>query len=207
MYVVGLSGGIGSGKTVASDRFAKLGIDIVDTDIIAREIVLPGKPALQALVNAFGQNIILTTGELNRSELRSIAFSSSTAKAKLDAITHPAIRTEALQQIQQSQSRYCLVVVPLLSSDSPFKTIMQRVLIVTAKQEVRIQRVKKRSNLSHKEVINIMATQLSDAQRLTFADDVIENNTSLDHVYQQVDALHQSYLTLEKQHRNASLAS
>lgn len=196
MYVIGLSGGIGSGKTVASDHFATLGIDVVDTDVIARQIVLPGKPALLALVDEFGQEILLENGELNRAELRSIAFSSNEAKAKLDAITHPAIRTETLQQIKQCNSSYCIVVVPLLSSDSPFRTIMQRILIVTAEQEVKIERVKKRSNLSREEVLRIMATQLSDKERLTFANDVIENNASLEYVRQEVETLHKLYSAL-----------
>lgn len=193
MYVIGLSGGIGSGKTVASDHFASLGIDVVDTDVIARLVVQPGQPALNELVNQFGNEILEPTGQLNRSALRIIAFSSKTNKAKLDSITHPAIRLETLSQIEKSNGRYCLVVVPLLTAESPFSKFMQRVLIVTADTEVKIQRVKQRSGLSRDEVINIMSTQLSDEDRLKFADDVIENNSTLDHVYQQVESLHRLY--------------
>ncbi len=196
MYVVGLSGGIGSGKTVASDHFAELGVSIVDTDIIARQIVEPGKPALIALAKQFGDDVIDSNGELNRGALRKIAFSSSENKALLDAITHPAIRDETIIQIKQSKTPYCLVVVPLLTQDSPFFKVMQRVLIVTADTETKIARVIKRSGLSRDEILRIMNTQLSDEERLTFADEVIANDSSLEHVYSEVARLHQIYLEL-----------
>lgn len=196
MYVVGLSGGIGSGKTVASDHFATLNISIVDTDVIARQIVEPGKPALEALQKTFGQRILLKSGELDRPALREIAFSSDDNKAALDSITHPAIRQETAIQVAQCDSQYCVVVVPLLTEDSVFKNIMQRVLIVTAETEIKIQRVMRRSQLNREQVMRIMSTQLSDDQRLEFADDVIENNSSLEHVYQNVERLHETYLQL-----------
>ena len=193
--VIGLCGGIGSGKTVASDHFAELGVPIIDTDVIAREIVLPGKPALNALVKEFGQ-VILKNNELDRGKLRELAFQSQASKAKLDAITHPAIRTETLAQIQQANSDYCLVVIPLLNAESSFMQGLDRVLVVTAGENTKIERVKQRSGLAKEEVLRIMATQLSDSERLKFADDVIENNSTLEHVYAEVEKLHQQYLTL-----------
>ena len=196
MYVVGLSGGIGSGKTVASDHFATLNVSIVDTDLIAREIVEPGRPALDALQQAFGTDILLENGELDRSALREIAFSSKANKAMLDRITHPAIREETAAQIARCTGTYCIVVVPLLTADSEFISVMQRVLVVTANTELKIQRVMQRSQLSREQVSRIMSTQLSDDQRLKFADDVIENNLSLEHVYQNVERLHETYLKL-----------
>lgn len=197
MYVIGLSGGIGSGKTVASDHFERLGATVVDTDIIARQIVQPNTPTLAALVECFGSRILVSTGtnsgELDRARLRDIAFSSPENKAQLDAITHPAIRDETLSQVQNCQTPYCIVVVPLLGPDSPFRSLMQRILIVTADTDVKIQRVMQRSGLSHDDVVRIMKTQLSDSERLRFADDVIANNAGLQHVYDQVEQLHDDY--------------
>jgi len=195
-YVVGLTGGIGSGKTVVSDHFAKLGVPIIDTDVIARLIVAPDKPVLKKLVEVFGDEILQKNGELDRSALRTIAFSSADNKTQLDSITHPAIRTETLLQITQANYPYCLVVVPLLTADSPFIEVMQRVLVITAKRETKIKRVEKRSHLSRDEVEGIMATQLSDKDRLTFVDDVIANDGSIEEAQREVDKLHQLYLKL-----------
>ena len=195
-FTVGLSGGIGSGKTVASDHFATFGIDIIDTDVIARDIVKPNQPALVKLVSEFGNTILTDNGELNRAELRQIAFSNAQNKAKLDNITHPAIHKASLEKIAQSSSPYCIVVVPLLSKESAFSAMMDRILIVSAELETKISRVEKRSQLSREEVLRIMSTQLSDEQRAEFADDIIENNSSLKHVYTEVERLHQYYLKL-----------
>lgn len=198
--VIGLTGGIGSGKTLASDHFASLGVNIIDTDVIARDIVKPGQQALADLVSEFSQDIVNSDGTLNRAALRTMAFSSPGNKAKLDAITHPAIRQQTLNQIEQSNSEYCIVVVPLLSQDSPFLSVMERVISVTADRQTKINRVKIRSRLSTEEVEKIMQTQLSDEQRLAFSDDIIENNTDKQHVRNEVEKLHEKYLTLAKQH-------
>jgi len=197
-YVVGLSGGIGSGKTVASDHFARLGVNVVDTDILARKIVEPGSPALIELSSVFGDEILSSLGELDRNELRKRAFASDESKAKLDKITHPAIYQEALKQIQASESPYCLVVVPLLNRESAFTSMMDRIVVVAADIETKIVRVEKRSQLSRDEVLQIMNTQLSDEQRAEFADDIIENNSTLEYVYSEVEKLHQTYLKLSQ---------
>lgn len=196
MLVVGLTGGIGSGKTVVSDHFAELGVPVVDTDVIARLIVEPDHPTLDALVAAFGQNILLDDGNLDRSALRELAFSSPENKLTLDNITHPAIRLETLKQIDAVTHPYCLVVVPLLTADSPFGETMDRILVVTADRETKIERVKKRSNLDRDEVERIMATQLDDTERLNFADDVINNDGSIADAHQAVEKLHELYLEL-----------
>ncbi len=196
MFVIGLTGGIGSGKTVASDHFGTLGIDVVDTDVIARQIVEAGSPVLDKLAITFGQDILLENGGLDRGKLREIAFSSEQNKSLLDAITHPAIREETLIQIGQASSTYCIVVVPLLTSDSVFREVMHRILVVTAEQEIKVTRVMKRSNLSRETTLSIMGTQLSDEERLKFADDVIENNSTLEHVYAEVEKLDKLYQSL-----------
>lgn len=195
-YVIGLTGGIGSGKTVASDHFATIGVPVIDTDVIARLIVQPGKPALSQLVQAFGERILLEDGSLNRAELRTIAFSSKSNKTTLDNITHPAIRQETFHQINEVTYPYCIAVVPLLTADSPFSEFMQRILVVTAERETKISRVQKRSGLSRDEVERIMATQLSDEQRASFADDLIANDGTIEDAQREVDALHQKYLEL-----------
>ncbi len=201
-YVIGITGGIGSGKTVASDHFASLGVPIIDTDVIARLIVEPEQPALQELVKAFGQSILLASGYLDRAQLRQLAFANDKSKATLDAITHPAIRKETVRQIQGANSPYCMVVVPLLTADSPFRALMKRVLVVTADKEVKIRRVQKRSGLELAEVEAIMKTQLNDTQRQQFADDIIANNRDIIDVQQAVEKLHQQYLNLAKSHIN-----
>jgi len=193
-YVIGLTGGIGSGKTVASDHFATLGVPVIDTDLLARQIVEPGQPALEALVSAFGESIILESGQLDRAQLRKLAFKNEQSKTTLDEITHPAIRREVIKSVGSVTAPYCIVVVPLLNSNSPFLDFMKRVLVVTAHAEVKIERVQKRSGLVRKEVQQIMRTQLADDERVLFADDVIANNTTLEHVYREVEKLHQRYL-------------
>jgi dephospho-CoA kinase len=193
-YIIGLTGGIGSGKTVVSDQFASLGVPIIDTDIIARLIVEPGQPALIELVKAFGKSILLQSGHLDRAQLRKLAFADDASKATLDTITHPAIRQETLQQIQTADYPYCIVVIPLLVANSPFLPIMQRVLVVTANRQVKIERVKKRSALREDEIERIMETQLDDQQRQLLADDIIANDGSIKEAHSAVERLHQKYL-------------
>ena len=195
-YVVGLTGGIGSGKTVASDHFETIGVPVIDTDVIARKVVEPASPTLLKLVAAFGEEILLDDGNLNRAKLRAKAFSNKETKATLDNITHPAIRQETFHQIENVEHPYCIVVVPLLTADSSFAEFMHRILVVTTEHETKITRVQKRSNLRRDEVERIMATQLSDKQRLAFSDDVIANDGSIKDVKQKVEALHEKYLDL-----------
>ena len=195
-YVVGLTGGIGSGKTVASDRFKALGVPIIDTDIIARKVVEPGKPALTQLVDAFGDQILQKDGSLDRSVLREIAFSSPENKTQLDSITHPAIRIETLKQTANADFPYCIVVVPLLSPNSGFGSFMQRVLAVSADKHTKVERVKTRSNLNEEEVLAIMNTQLNDKEREEFADDIIHNDGTIEDAHMAVDQLHEKYLEL-----------
>lgn len=197
-YVIGVTGGIGSGKTLVSDHFASLGVPVIDTDIIARIVVEPGEPALAELVKAFGQSILLDSGELNRAELRTLAFADTKSKSTLDSITHPAIRHETFKQVEHANYPYCLVVVPLLSSDSPFSQVMERILVVTANRQVKISRVQKRSGLKVEEIERIMQSQLSDEQRKEFADDIIANDGTIDDVYRSVEGLHKRYLALSK---------
>lgn len=197
-YVIGLTGGIGSGKTLVSDRFAALGVPVIDTDVIARQIVQPGQAALQELVAEFGQEILLEDGHLNRDQLREIAFSNSTKKKRLDEITHPAIRRETEKQLAAVVYPYCIVVIPLLTAESAFSPFLHRVLTVNCDREIRISRVMKRNQLSRESVESIMRTQLTDEQRLNFADDVIDNSGSKELALQATDELHHKYLDLSQ---------
>ena len=133
-----------------------------------------------------------------RDRLRSLAFASSKNKQALDNITHPAIRKETARQVALVTDAYCLVVIPLLNKSSPFFSFLQRVLVVTANRDTKIERVKKRSQLTKQEVVRIMETQLDDTERLSFADDVIENDSTIEDAYEQVEKLHQTYLTLAR---------
>lgn len=197
-YVIGITGGIGSGKTLVSDHFASLGVPVIDTDVIARYVVEPGQSALDDLVRRFGKSILLASGELDRNKLRELAFADTESKAALDAITHPAIRRETFKQITETDSPYCLVVVPLLTADSPFGGLMKRVLVVTADRDVKIDRVQARSGLDEAQVKSIMQTQLSDKQREEFADDIVANDGTVADAHIAVEKLHQAYLKLAK---------
>lgn len=200
-FVVGLTGGIGSGKTLISDRLSELGTPIIDTDVVAREVVRPGQPALLALVDTFGDQILQPDGKLNRDRLRELAFSCAENKRALDHITHPAIRSATKQQIAMASYPFCLVVIPLLTPDSKFRPSLHRILTVSAKQDVRVERVMKRNQWSREHVLKIMRTQLSDKERESFADDIIDNSGNKDNALTQADQYHQKYLELAKLHR------
>jgi dephospho-CoA kinase len=197
-YVVGLTGGIGSGKTLVSDRFAELGVPVIDTDVVAREIVQPGQPTLIDLVNEFGDQILLENGQLDRDSLRHLAFADDQRKQRLDDITHPAIREATSKHVSAVNYPYCIVVIPLLTADSAFSAHLNRVLTVSCDQEIRVARVMQRNNMSRAEVERIMQTQLSDAERLDFADDVIDNSASKESALHSTDELHLEYLHLSQ---------
>lgn len=195
-FIVGLTGGIGSGKTVCSDHFQSIGVPIIDTDLIARDIVQPGQTALQDLCTAFGDSILLEDGTLDRRELRIVAFATDENKAKLDSITHPAIRQATRQKIAETDYPYCVIVIPLLTADSAFSHFLHRVLVVTADHETKIERVMKRSRLSREDILRIMQTQLNDDERLSFADDIIANDNTIADAQLAVEERHKHYLEL-----------
>lgn len=195
-YCIGLTGGIGSGKTLASDHFASLGVPIVDTDVIAREVVAPGQPALDALVTTFGQQVLHENKTLNRDVMRQIAFSSTDNKRKLDAITHPAIQQACQAAIDAITTPYCIIVIPLLTQKSDLFIALDRVVTVNCDEKIRLKRVMQRNNLSANDVEKIMRTQLTDEQRKMFTNDIIVNESSIEAVQQQVESLHNKYLRL-----------
>jgi dephospho-CoA kinase len=197
MFIVGLTGGIGSGKSTVSELFAKLGVPIIDTDAIAHQLVSPGQQALAQIVAAFGNQMLTPEGELDRARLRDVVFNDPEKRAALEAILHPLIRQSALAQIRKLHHEYCILVVPLLV-EKGWYTMVNRVLVVDAPAELQRHRVKQRSGLSDSQIDAIMRQQATREQRLTHADDVIVNNKSLQHIESEVKDLHRKYRDLSQ---------
>jgi len=196
-YVVGLTGGIGSGKTTVADRFASLGAAVVDTDAIAHELTTAGGAAMPAIAAAFGERVMLADGALDRAAMRRLVFSDGAAKNRLEAIVHPLIRDESEARCRAAiAAPYVLVVVPLLVESGFFRARFARILVVDCDAATQLARVMARNGLSADEVRAIMATQASRAERLAAADDVIDNSGDRDAVNAQITALDQRYRQL-----------
>ena len=195
MLVIGLTGGIASGKTAVSDRFAELGVPVIDTDRIARELVEPGQPALRAIAERFGQACLNSDGGLDRAHLRQRIFADPDAKKDLEAILHPRIRAEVSRRLAALSAPYCILVVPLLVETGDAYPV-DRVLLVDVPENTQIERVMARDNISREQAIRILSAQASRAQRLQKADDIIENTGSLARTRQLVDRWHEYYLSL-----------
>lgn len=197
MFVVGLTGGIGSGKTAATDYLAQQGITIVDADLASRVVVEPGQPALLTIAEHFGQHVIADDGALDRRALREIVFADPDALKALEGITHPAIGAELRRQIEASQSPYTVLVSPLLLETSQ-KTLVDRILVIDASAELQVERTMARDQVPEAQVAAIMKAQLARSKRLDQADDVVENHGSLDALHEQLQVLHEHYLALAK---------
>ena len=178
MYVVGLTGGIGSGKTAASDYLHSLGIDVVDADVVARDVVAIGQPALAKIAQHFGTAVLLADGSLNRSALRTIVFNNADERKVLETITHPAIRQEILQQLTASVSPYTLLVSPLLFESGQYQ-FAHRNLVIDASEDLQRQRAALRDGVSCEQINNIMAAQLTRTERNRRADDIVINHGDL----------------------------
>ncbi len=195
-FVVGLTGGIGSGKTTVANLFASMGAGLVDTDEISHRLTRPGEPAIAAIGRAFGPEYIAADGSLDRIRMRNLVFANPTARKNLEAILHPLIRKESARQIASSTADYVMIVVPLLIESGAYRDIMTRVLVVDCEQETQIRRVMERSALSRDEVLSIIAAQASRQSRLSVADDVILNDGGLNTLRTQATALHHRYIEL-----------
>ena len=193
MFTVGVTGGIGSGKSSAADRFRQLGVPVIDADVVARQIVEPGMPALQEIINTFGESVASDRGELDRAALRKIIFSDSSRKSQLEAILHPRIYDEILRLLSELSTPYAIVVIPLLA-ESKREYPLDRILVIDVPSDVQISRVTTRDGQSTEEVERIISSQASRYSRLAIADDVIENIGSKDDLYERVDAMHLTYL-------------
>ncbi len=194
MFVVGLTGGIGAGKSAVSERFARLGVPVVDTDVIARELTVSGGEALPAIREAFGNSVFSRADELDRAALRQQVFADPAARARLEAILHPLIRRAAGQRLAALDAPYALLVVPLLLETGAYADIVQRTLLVDCPESIRVERVMARSALTRAEVEAIVAAQVHDEARRAVADDKIDNTGGLDALDAAVAALHVRYL-------------
>ena len=194
--VVGLTGGIGSGKTTVANHFAELGVTLVDTDLIAHQLTGPGGMAMPAIQAAFGAAVIAADGRLDRAAMRQLAFSDPAARRRLEAILHPLIRQESERQLGLATSPYAILVVPLLVEGGKPRERAQRVLVVDCRPQTQIERVMKRNSLPREQVEAILAAQATREQRLAAADDLIDNDGAPDTLAQRVRALHERYLAL-----------
>jgi dephospho-CoA kinase len=201
MFVVGLTGGIGSGKSAAADEFAALGAAVVDTDAIAHELTRKGGAAIAAVERTFGKEFI-ADGAMDRKRMRDHVFANPAAKRTLEGLLHPMIRQESARRIAAAEERnegpYVVLVVPLLVESPDYRKRVDRVLVVDVPEETQVQRVQARSGLAADEVRAIMRGQASRAERLAAADDVIDNSGSRDALRNQVAALHRKYLQSAK---------
>mgnify|MGYP004549152689 FL=1 len=197
-YTVALTGGIGSGKSTVADAFSHLGINVIDADILARQVVEPGTPALKAIVDRFGAGTLTPDGALNRRALRERIFANPDEKAWLNALLHPLIQQETRRQMRQATSPYVLWVVPLLVENNLYSRA-DRVLVVDVTRETQIFRTMQRDQVSREHAEHILAAQATREQRLAVADDVIDNNGTPEAIAADVARLHARYLELAAQ--------
>lgn len=195
-FSVGLTGGIGCGKSTVADLFAALGATIVDTDVIAHALTAPQGAAMPAIVAEFGPDFAQPDGALDRARMRTLVFSDATARARLEAILHPRIRAATEAAGQAATGAYVIYVVPLLIESGSWRERVTRVLAIDCSEDTQVARVMQRSHLSADEVRAIMATQVTRARRLAEADDVVDNDAGLEVLRAQVQALHERYLAL-----------
>lgn len=195
--VIGLTGGIGSGKTTVANMFAENGVPLIDMDEIAHAIVEPGSEALQAVVDQFGQEVLQNDGSLDRKQLRQLVFRNSDKRQQLEAILHPRIRQQARQELDEITAPYCIMVIPLLF-ESKQNDLIQRVLLVDTTMELQIQRTMLRDKSPRSDVEKIIRSQASRETKLSGADDIILNVGDESELTSQVKRLHEQYLKMSK---------
>ena len=192
-FCVGLTGGIGCGKTKATEIFEELGAGVVDTDVISRELTAPGGGAMPLIAREFGAEYVAPDGSLDRPSMRRLVFADAAAKQRLEAILHPLIRDESRRRIAASSAPYVLLVVPLLLETGSYSDLLDRVLVVDCDEALQIERVMARSALSAEEVRSIMNAQIGRAERLARANDVLTNDGDINELRHEVTKLHKKY--------------
>ena len=192
-FTVGLTGGIASGKSLASDRLAALGAAVVDTDVISREQTAAGMPALGDIVREFGQDLVAADGGLDRVRLRALVFSDSRARERLEAILHPRIRRAAWERATQTPGSYLVMVIPLLV-ETGFTGGIDRVLVIDAPRELQLKRLRERDGATFRQAQAIVAAQATRRQRRAAADDLLLNDGAVEQLLQGIERLHRSYL-------------
>ena len=193
---IGLTGGIASGKSTVTQRFAELGVPVIDADVASRSVVEPGKPGLAQVVRRFGLGVIDPSGHLDRRALRALIFNDSSSRQALDAILHPLIRAEMEREAAEAQGPYVVMAIPLLVEGGTARQRVDRVLVIDADEPLQIRRVQARDGSSAEEARAILASQASRAARLACADDVLLNTGTVAELRQAVDRLHEQYLQL-----------
>lgn len=197
-FIVGLTGGIGSGKTAASDWFATQGVHVVDADVVARQVVEPQQPALLDIQRCFGDWVLLPDGTLNRAALRKHIFEYPAARQQLEAITHPKIRQEIIRQLAEASSTYSMLVSPLLLESNQHE-LVDRILLIDVPEHLQLSRASLRDAQQSEAIAKIMAVQMPRLQRQTHADDIAVNDGDLNHLYNQLIPLHEQYQLLARQ--------
>ena len=195
-YIVGLTGGIGSGKSAVADLFASHGVAVVDTDAIAHSLTAPGGAAMTAIRDEFGAGVVNPDGALDRAAMRSIVFADPSARKRLEAILHPMIRSASDHQVTNGEARaaYVILMVPLLVESGDYRKRVDRIAVVDCAEATQIARVMSRNKLAREEVERILAAQATRAERLAVADDVIDNDGALSDLPPRIERLHGHYL-------------
>jgi len=196
--IVGLTGGIASGKSLVGAMFVKLGASLIDTDVVAREVVARGEPGLAAVSAEFGPSVLLPSGEINRPALRSLVFADDAKRRQLEAVLHPLIRSRTRAKLAELEAPYALVVVPLLVETS-FGELVDRVLVVDSPEAAQLERLMRRDAIPRPEALAMLRAQVDRATRLKAAHDVIDNSGTPDATRRQVELLHRRYLDLAAQ--------
>ena len=199
-YSIGLTGGIGVGKTTVTDHFAKLGICVIDADEVSRAITAAGQPAVKKIAQTFGGQVLTDDETLDREKLRELVFNDQDKKQQLEQILHPLIRAQMRAQAGHADSDYVIFSIPLLIETGQLN-FFDRILVIDAPDEQRIEWIKKRSGLSRQEIKKIVSSQTSRQKRLAVADDIVNNDKDLEHLYQQIGTLHDKYLELAQNHQ------
>ena len=199
-FIIGLTGGIGSGKTRTADFFNELNVEVIDADEIAHSLTCPGGKAIELIRTAFGDHVILEDGSMNRAAMRKLVFPDKAARLKLESILHPLIYQEILRHLSLIQSEYGILVVPLLLETGNYLKLVNRILVIDSPESLQISRAMQRSKLSEQAVRDVIAVQCMREERLAQADDVIVNDSSEQYLQQQVQKLHQKYLALARNH-------
>lgn len=201
MLVIGLTGGICSGKTTVANLFSKLGINIIDADVIAREVVEPNTAGYQKIVEHFGEAILTDAGLINRKKLGEIIFNNAQEKKWVEKTLHPLISANIKLQLRQTTSPYCIIVIPLLIETKSFD-LVDRILVVDTTEESQIVRAKQRDNLSRAEILKIINSQSAREERLAYADDIIHNQENIEQLKNDVKKMHEFYLLLIQEESN-----
>jgi dephospho-CoA kinase len=197
-FVVGLTGGIGSGKSAVAQEFARLGVTVVDTDLIAHELTGRGGAAIAGIRRLFGDASIDAQGAMDRAWVRARVFAEPAERRRLEALLHPMIREESERRLAAASGPYAVLMVPLLVESGNYRNRVQRVLVVDCAEDIQIRRVIARSAMTEDEVRRVIATQVSRAERVAAADDKIDNSGSIDALHERVRALHREYLALAR---------